>query len=861
MDVKVLGFSPADLNQLQIKESIAPDTAPATASHLVERVEFYRFDATRRLDPKTRGAMGQFMTPAPVARFMASLFKELDGGVVRVLDPGAGVGTLTAAFVDEFCNRERRPERIFTTAYEFEPLLVEYLDSAFAACRQTCERVGIAFEGTVLQEDFIRAGCEMLQEGLFADARKLRSFTHCIMNPPYKKIHSDSEHRLLLRSIGVETSNLYTGFLTIAIKLLEPGGEIVAIVPRSFCNGPYFKPFRDLLLDNIALRRLHVFEARDQAFKDDEVLQENIIFYGVKGGRPGRILISATVAHDFDSMTIREVDYAQIVKPNDPERFIHIATNELDQYVVDRMSVLNHTLEELGLDVSTGPVVDFRLKQHLRDLPGPRTVPLIYPAHFKDGFIAWPNPDTRKPNAIIEDEESAKWLVPNGYYTVVRRFSAKEEKRRIVAAVHDPERVKADKIGLENHLNFFHAKGQGLPPALAKGLAVYLNSTLVDVYFRHFNGHTQVNATDLRTIHYPNREVLDAWGASVGDDRLPSQDQIDELLERTLEKMAKLKKKRDPVRAKKKIDEALEVLKALGLPRAQQNDRSALTLLAILDLKPAMPWSKARAPRVGITPIMYFCRDEYGKTYAPNTRETIRRQTMHQFVQAGIALSNPDRPDRPINSPDWCYQVTPDMLAVLRTYGTRAWKAKLAGYLKHHETLAQRYARQRDMQMIPVSTVDGEEIRLTPGKHSELIKAILRDFGPRYVPGGKVIYVGDTGAKWAYFDGKMLRELGVDVDPHGKMPDVVIYYPDKNWLLLIESVTSHGPVDAKRHHELAELFKHSKAGLVYVTAFPSRAEMTKHLGKISWETEVWVAEAPTHLIHFNGERFLGPHDK
>lgn len=844
---------------MQLKDQIVSTIAPSGLGGIVERADFFRLDAARRLDAKNRSALGQFMTLGSVARFMASLFTERANSVIRVLDPGAGVGSLTTAFVEEFCNREHRSEQIVAMAYECDPLLTEYLRSMFADCRTTCEHAGVAFEGLVLQEDFIRAGSDMLRGDLFADAAQPRRFTHCIINPPYKKINSESEHRLLLRAIDVETSNLYTGFLAIAIKLLEPGGELVAIVPRSFCNGPYFKPFRDLLLDNIALTRLHVFEARDQAFKDDEVLQENIIFHGIKDGRTQRVLISASADHDFDSMTVREVDYAQMVNPNDPERFIHIATDEMDQDVVDRMSVFNHSLDDLGLDVSTGPVVDFRLEKQLRESPEQNTVPLIYPGHFKEGFIVWPNPESRKPNAIVEDEESEKWLVPNAYYTVVRRFSAKEEKRRIVAAIHDPQRVKAEKVGFENHLNFFHAKGGGLSPELAKGMAIYLNSTLVDVYFRHFNGHTQVNATDLRTIHYPSRETLNAWGAKARGGALPTQDEIDELLEGTLQTMAKLKKKRDPVRAKKKLDEALDVLKALGLPRAQQNDRSALTLLAILDLRPETPWAKARAPLIGITPIMYFCRDHYGKTYAPNTRETVRRQTMHQFVQAGVALANPDKA-RPINSPDWCYQVTPDMLALLRTYGTRAWKAKLAEYLKHHETLVQRYARARDMQMIAVSTADGQEIRLSPGKHSELIRDILEHFGPRYVPGGKIIYVGDTGDKWGYFNARALRDLGVEIDSHGKMPDVILYYPEKNWLLLIESVTSHGPVDAKRHHELADLFKNSKAGLVYVTAFPTRGEMTKHLGNISWETEVWVAEAPTHLIHFNGERFLGPHD-
>ena len=153
----------------------------------------------------------------------------------------------------------------------------------------------------------------------------------------------------------------------------------------------------------------------------------------------------------------------------------------------------------------------------------------------------------------------------------------------------------------------------------------------------------------------------------------------------------------------------------------------------------------------------------------------------------------------------------------------------------------------------------GQEIALSPGEHSELIRAIIQDFGARFVPGGLLIYAGDTGEKWGYFDAASLARLGVNVDAHGKMPDVVLYYPERNWLLLVESVTGHGPVDGKRHAELARLFAKSTAGLVYVTAFPNRATMSRYLGDIAWESEVWVADAPSHLIHFNGERFLGPH--
>ena len=257
--------------------------------------------------------------------------------------------------------------------------------------------------------------------------------------------------------------------------------------------------------------------------------------------------------------------------------------------------------------------------------------------------------------------------------------------------------------------------------------------------------------------------------------------------------------------------------------------------------------------------MIQFARDRYGKQYAPNTRETFRRQTMHQLVAAGIALYNPDNPARPVNSPKAVYQIEPDTLKLLRTFGTAAWIKNLAAYQKNRKTLTARYARAREMRKLPVNLAAGETIRLSPGDHSKLIKAVIEEFAPRFVPGGVLIYAGDTGEKWGYFDKELLAKLGVEVDDHGKMPDVVLYCPKRGWLLLVESVTSHGPVDGKRHDELAHLFEGSTAGLVYVTAFPSRAIMTRYLGEIAWETEVWVADAPSHLIHFNGVRFLGPY--
>ena len=311
--------------------------------------------------------------------------------------------------------------------------------------------------------------------------------------------------------------------------------------------------------------------------------------------------------------------------------------------------------------------------------------------------------------------------------------------------------------------------------------------------------------------------------------------------------------------ATKKIEEALKILKSLGLPRAQQNERSALCLLALCNMTPDKKWSQAENPYIGITPIMDWAKEHYATNYAPNTRETFRRQSMHQFMAAGISLYNPDDPSRAVNSPKAVYQIAPEALALVRLYGGKRWQKALKDFLRQQESLAKRYARERDMAKIPISLPHGKQIELSPGAHSELIKAIIEVFAPCFAPGSIPVYAGDTGDKWGYFDEKLLASLGVAIDSHGKMPDVVLYYKKKNWLLLVESVTSHGPVDGKRHDELAALFSKAKSGIVYVTAFPNRAIMARYLGEIAWETEVWVADAPTHLIHFNGERFLGPY--
>lgn len=311
-----------------------------------------------------------------------------------------------------------------------------------------------------------------------------------------------------------------------------------------------------------------------------------------------------------------------------------------------------------------------------------------------------------------------------------------------------------------------------------------------------------------------------------------------------------------------RIDEALDVLRQIGMPNEQLNERTAICLLALLDLPATKTWNAASNPMLGIRAILDFARKKLGRNYAENTRESIRKYSVKQLVAAGILLHNPDQPDRAVNSSNNCYQIETSALVLFRKFGAKNWKKALLSYLETRPTLAAQFARHRDMQRIPVTIKQGQKIKLSAGKHSDLIRSIIEEFAPCFVPGGELVYVGDTGTKWGYSDEQLLHTLGITVGSHGKMPDVVIYDRKKNWLILVEAVASSGPVDSIRHTELSDLFKTSTAGLVYVTAFPDRGEiMRKFLSVVAWETEVWCASDPTHLIHFNGVRFLGPYAK
>jgi len=454
--------------------------------------------------------------------FMASLFPDSNGHC-RLLDAGAGIGSLSDAFLERWKSGGFHFQRVELDAFEIDDSLHLYLKRTLERHRSRSE-----LSAVVRGDDFIHAATETLSGGLFAAAAP--QYTHAILNPPYKKINSNSAHRLALRSVGIETVNLYSAFVALAVAQAALGGQIVAIIPRSFCNGPYYRPFRDFILERAAIRHMHLFESRNKAFKDDGVLQENIIIRLERGGQQGPVTITTSIDDSFSDLATHEHPFDRIVFPNDHERFIHVPTT-IERSAIELSPAVRYSLADLGIKVSTGPVVDFRLKEQLRDMPEEGTVPLIYPGHLSINGTMWPVPGLKKPNAILRNSETEKWLYPNGFYCVVRRFSSKEEKRRVVASVVDPAAFGDHTVlGFENHMNLFHENKRGLPELLTRGLAVFLNTTAVDESFRRFNGHTQVNATDLKLMKYPSREALTQLGQWAKQHSELTQEMIDEQL-------------------------------------------------------------------------------------------------------------------------------------------------------------------------------------------------------------------------------------------------------------------------------------------------------------------------------------------
>lgn len=478
------------------------------------------------LDPESRRTHGQYFTPEALASFIAGRLRLCfpTAERVRLLDPGAGVGSLGVALLQRFA-AERPGVALHLTAVEVDPAILPSLHTTRDAALAWAQEQGIDLEFEVVHADFVEWATKNFG-GLYEAQDR---FDFAIMNPPYAKVATRSKHRMLTAQVTCEVTNLYAAFVALTVQSLREGGRLVAITPRSFTNGPYFKPFRKHLAERTAFETVDLFESRSTLFADTDVLQENLIYSLIRTSDQ-----ASTVQVSFHGKEgeVEDVSmaYEDFMPSDDPQRFIHLRNGDADHEVALRVNQLPCTLADLGLAVSTGRVVDFRAREHLLMEPKQNSVPLLYPQHLRKGAVAWPI-EGKKANALAVNERTKKMLLPRGNYVAIKRFSSKEERRRVTATWVPADRFESEFLAFENHLNVIHEGNAGLERDLAVGITLYLGCTTVDTYFRQFSGHTQVNATDLRSLRFPDAGVLGELGRQVSSLHALEQEEVDALVD------------------------------------------------------------------------------------------------------------------------------------------------------------------------------------------------------------------------------------------------------------------------------------------------------------------------------------------
>ncbi|MCO6455454.1 MAG: Eco57I restriction-modification methylase domain-containing protein [Pirellulaceae bacterium] len=459
--------------------------------------------------PEERKQRGHFGTPAAIAEFMAGLFSRIPTGTVRIVDPGAGVGTLSAAV----CQRvlaQRTPRTLDFELWENDPNLIPTLEATMKHCRSALRAAHHEMTFVIRTDDFILANT---QKTLFDEGPR-PAFHLAILNPPYFKLRKTSPQAQAMAHVVHGQPNIYALFLAVVTDLLLPGGEMVAITPRSYFNGLYFRRFRRWFFSRVVVRQIHAFESRTEAFKDDAVLQENVILHAEKGGSPRDIVLTHSAGRDLADVVRTFYPYGRIIDDSSGDCVVRLATGELEHEIVQAVDALPCRFRQLGFEVSTGPVVNFRSTAFLRHHQTADTAPLLWMHNVRPFVIQFPA-KIRKPAHIEVSNFSRKLLLPSGTYVLLKRFTAKEENRRLVAAVLTAADSYNEWVGLENHLNYVHRRDSELTEDEAFGLAAYFNTALVDRYFRAISGNTQVNATEIRAMPVPDESTLRQIGSRI----------------------------------------------------------------------------------------------------------------------------------------------------------------------------------------------------------------------------------------------------------------------------------------------------------------------------------------------------------
>ncbi len=671
---------------------ISPDLSPVQVCQISGDWYVAQTSLTRR------HSAGQYFTPPLVARYMAYLAGTL-GDQLRILDPGAGTGILVSALCEAAFTQGISALSII--AYELDPVLCALCSFTLTYARNWLQERGITLTFEVRQQDFVQAMAEQLtQTTLWSNSpRPQQPFDLAILNPPYFKVNQKDARARSVKDIVHGRTNMYTMFMSLAASSLRIGGRFISITPRSFAAGLYFKHFRLQFFTMIAPDLIHLFDSRKSTFEEADVLQENIILAGTRKSIASVDAPTITISRsrgldDLPHPLTQEMQRNLIIDQKQKDPILHLPTSDLDTHLLQTFRSWKNTLASYGLEISTGPVVPFRSTDMLTSAEKAQqdeAVPLLWLQHVHRMDIQWPLQNFDKPQGILR-QAGHKLLVKNVTQIVIRRFSAKEELRRITAAVLPEGAFGSEYIGLENHLNYLYRLNGVLSYEEAAGLAAFLNSSLVDRYVRIANGNTQINATELRKLPLPDWQQLVAIGKQVVGQRLEHDFEATEriimdVLRKDLllgdeENDLQLPIFTDSRLQMGKIQEAQRILRELGLPPAQQNEISALTLLALCNLDEDASWSTVTQRPITIHNKMRFMKEHYGRTYAENTREVVRRQVIHQFEQARLIDRNPDEPSRPTNSPNTSYAITTEALGVLAQYGTQRWEKAVTSFLE-----------------------------------------------------------------------------------------------------------------------------------------------------------------------------------
>jgi hypothetical protein len=797
-------------------------------------------NSTRYLEsmPKSvRKKIGQFFTDRQIALYMADLFQFDKRDKIRVLDPGAGTGILSAALVDKAT--EAGVKEIDLVIVENNQEVLDVLNENMALIANECK---IKVNVTIHRENFILSQNLDFSMGI---ETKYGWFDYVICNPPYLKVPRFSDETIGFDSIISGAPNLYFIFMALSIHTLLEKGEAVFIIPRSWTSGAYFKKFRAYLFANACLDTVLIFESRNKVFSSDKVLQETVIVKLIKTTAKSNVRLIKSADNSFNDIDELIVPYEIVVRGS--SYYVFLPTTEKQVSILSKIKKLDNTLVRMGIKLKTGVTVDFRNQANLRGKPEKGAIPLLYPANIKDGNTVFPLNEA--PYQYVVANEGIKQQ--NKDYIFLKRFTSKEEKRRLQPALYYSESIPYKYISTDNKLNFIERIDKGIiDRETMLGLYVVLSSSIYDEYYRMLNGSTQVNATEINEMPIPNRSNLIAMGRQYRNTKNRSQELIDSLLEGVFMKEENVED------VEEKVKQAKEILNLIGMPKQQTSKVPACTLLALAGLEPSSDWSMSKNEWIRIHDMIQFLNSTYNQKYAENTRETFRKQALQHFIIAGLVENN----GKPTNSPNYRYRLTEEFVALIRVFGTSQWESKLERFKVKHGSLALKYEKKRNFKKIPVR-INGTEFEFSTGNHNELQKAIIEEFAPRFANGAEVLYVGDTTKKNLVLNTEALKKLNFSVDVHDKMPDVVLYDSKREWLFFVEAVTSVGEISPKRIIEIEEMTKRCNAGKIYITAFQDHKTYKKFAESIAWDTEVWISSMPDHMIHLNGDRFLGPRER